>query len=146
VLKSVLVVCSGNICRSPYAENLLRKSLPDLNVTSAGLIVNLSGLAGKPANSTAVQVAAESGVDLRNHKAKQLTQELVDEYDVILVMDREQLETLCSNFLCADYKAFLFSQWIGAGDIEDPYKKSALTFRLVFNEIDDAAQEWLRKL
>lgn len=144
--KSVLVVCSGNICRSPYAEYTLRKISPELEVASAGLIVNISHLENKPADRTAALVAAESGIDLSKHRARQLTGELIDAYDVILLMEHTQLDELCARFPFASYKAFLFSQWIGAIDIEDPYRKSELTFRLVFSEIDDAAHEWLRKL
>ncbi len=146
MFKSVLVVCSGNICRSPYAEYTLRKLFPELNVASAGLIVTISRLEDKSADRTAIQIAAESGIDLSTHKARQLTEQLINEYDVILVMEREQLEELCDYYPSASYKAFLFSQWNGATDIEDPYRKSDLTFRLVFNQIDDAAQEWGRKL
>ncbi|MCE0493254.1 low molecular weight protein-tyrosine-phosphatase [Vibrio salinus] len=145
MLKSVLVVCAGNICRSPYAEYTLRKLLPDLKVTSAGTIVSISHLEGKPADFMAVQIASEYGINLKEHRARQLTSELINEHDVILVMEREQLEEICHNFPEANYKAFLFSRWIGAVNIDDPYQKDDLTFRLVFNKIEDAALEWVRK-
>lgn len=129
-----------------WGERKLRKLLPDLKVTSAGLEAENHRLEGRPADPVASKVAAESRVDLCNHKAKQITSELVDEYDVILVMDRMQLDLLCEYFPGAIHKAFLFSQWVGAVSIADPYRRGELAFRMAFNLIDDAAEAWAGKL
>lgn len=115
-------------------------------MTSAGLEAEAHRLEGKPADSVAFKVAAESRIDLFDHKAKQITGELVEEYDVILVMERTQLDVLCRSFPGAVCKAFLFSQWIGAISIDDPYRRGELAFRMAFNLIDDAAEAWAKKL
>lgn len=98
MFKKVLVICTGNICRSPYGEYKLRKLLPELNITSAGLDTDMHRLTGKPADSVAVRVAAESQIDLRQHRAKQVTEEMVNQYDVILVMEQSHMEAICDYF------------------------------------------------
>ncbi len=145
VPESVLVVCTGNICRSPYGEYRLRKLVPGLTVTSAGLEADRNRLTGKPADSVAVRIAAESQIDLRRHRAKQVTEELVNQNEIILVMEQSHKELLCDAFPHVARKVFLFSHWIGDSSIEDPYRRGELSFRLAFNQIDDAAEAWARK-
>ncbi|MBF9002166.1 MULTISPECIES: low molecular weight protein-tyrosine-phosphatase [Vibrio] len=144
--KSVLVVCTGNLCRSPYAEYRLRELCPDLAITSAGLQVTEHHLEGKKADKVAIQVAKEMGIDLSQHKAMQLNEALVDAYDVILVMEREQQELFCELFPYANYKVYLFGLWNGGVNIDDPFNKGQLAFRLAFNMIDNAVKSWSNKL
>lgn len=141
----MLVICTGNICRSPYGEYKLRKLLPELNITSAGLDTDMHRLTGKPADSVAVRVAAESQIDLRQHRAKQVTEEMVNQYDVILVMEQSHMEAICDYFPNIRHKVFMFSQWVGASCIEDPYRRGELSFRMAFTLLDDAAEAWVRK-
>ncbi len=141
----VLVVCTANICRSPYGEFKLRQLLPDFTISSAGLDTDRNRLVGKSADSVAVRVAAESLVDLKSHRARQLTDDMVDQNDVILVMEKKHMDTICDYFPTLRHKVFLFSFPIDNSDIEDPYKKGELSFRLAFNFIDDAAEGWMMK-
>ena len=67
MFNSILVVCVGNICRSPVGERLLRQALPELEVTSAGI----NALVGKPADKTASEVAAAHGLSMHGHEARQ---------------------------------------------------------------------------
>lgn len=75
--KKILVVCVGNICRSPIGEALLQQQHPNLTVKSAGL----SALVGEGADEKAIQVMDEWNVDIRSHRAQQLTQELMQTFD-----------------------------------------------------------------
>jgi protein-tyrosine-phosphatase len=82
----VLVVCVGNICRSPMAEALLRARLghrPRFDVSSAGI----SALVGHPADEQAVALMKERGIDIGPHRARQLTPQLAAGADLILVME-----------------------------------------------------------
>ncbi len=144
--KKVLVVCTGNICRSPYGEFKLRQLLPDCIISSAGLDAEKNRLVGKHADSVAIRVAAESQIALRNHRARQLTDEMVEKNDVILVMEKKHMDAICDYFPALRYKVFMFSQPTDNADIEDPYKRGELSFRLAFNLIDDAAEGWMIKL
>ena len=90
-MTSILVVCTGNICRSPISEGLLRDALerrfgaaaPD--VSSAGT----SGLEGSGAMPESVRAAAELGVDISGHVARRLTATMAEEADLLLCMASE---------------------------------------------------------
>lgn len=84
---SILVVCTGNICRSPIGERLLRKRLPGVKVNSAGV----HGLVKHPADATAADVAANHGVSLEGHAGRKLTAEMARNYDLILAMESEHI-------------------------------------------------------
>src|SRR3546814_3067238 len=85
-MNRILLVCIGNICRSPLAEALLKQHFPDKTVHSAGL----AALVGHPADSTAQDIAHQHGLDLSAHRAQQITQAMCRSADLILVMESEQ--------------------------------------------------------
>jgi len=91
---SILVVCIGNICRSPTGERLLRKAFPDKKIDSAGL----GALVGEGANQVAAEVAAEHGLSLDGHCAQAFSSELAMQYDLILVMEKSHLEQIKKNY------------------------------------------------
>lgn len=98
-MTSILVICTGNICRSPIAEGLLRDAL-DLRfaerapeVSSAGT----SGLEGSGAMPESVQAAAELGVDIDGHVARRLTAAIADRSDLLLCMASEHREMLAAG-------------------------------------------------
>lgn len=85
----VLFVCSGNICRSPFAEALARdlSDQTDIEFASAGTIA----LRGNPASATGIAVAAELGTDMRDHRATHLTTEVLDGVDLVYAMEEEHI-------------------------------------------------------
>jgi protein-tyrosine phosphatase len=83
MFQSILVVCTGNICRSPIGERLLRQQLPGKQVNSAGIL----GLEGCPADAAAQSVAWRHGVSLEGHVARKVTRSLLKKSDLILVME-----------------------------------------------------------
>src|SRR5437867_6412396 len=90
--KRILLVCTGNICRSPLAAALLERALVERGIE--GLAVASAGTGawdGAPISEGAYLVGLEHGVDLSNHRAQLLTRELVDQADVILTMSRQHL-------------------------------------------------------
>lgn len=142
MFNKILVVCVGNICRSPSGEYLLKHHLPNKHIASAGV----GALVGKPADKMAAMVAQEHGISLDGHVAQQLTSELCKEYDLILVMEKGHIEAVTGIAPEARGKTMLFGQWIGQKDIPDPYRQSREAFDFAYQLIDESAQAWAKKL
>lgn len=89
---NVLFVCTGNICRSPMAEYLFRSRLgPNLPWTAGS--AGLAAVDGLAASQTAIEVMHEIGLDIKTHRSRELTRELIDTATIILVMtDAQALE------------------------------------------------------
>lgn len=142
MFNSILVVCTGNICRSPMGERLLRQQLPGKQVTSAGIF----GLEGHPADAVAQDVAWHHGVSLDDHVGRKLTRSLLQKSDLILVMEPEHLRFIAAMAPENRGKSLLFGQWLETKDIPDPYRKSRDAFEYVFGQLGKASQEWARRL
>jgi len=141
---SVLVVCAGNICRSPTAEYVLKSKLKGKNVavSSAGL----TALEGKPADAQAQQIASAHNIDMSEHQGRQITSNLVANNSVILVMEHRHVNDLCARYPQARGKTFLLGKWIGDKEIPDPYRQSQEAFEHVYALIDSACSAWQKYL
>lgn len=142
MFESILVVCTGNICRSPIAERLMRKHFPDKKIDSAGV----GALVDHPADESAIKVAEKNGISLDGHKGMQFNSRLGRKYDLILVMEKHHLEQVTSIAPEARGKTMLFGHWLERLEIPDPYKKSDEAFNSVFKLIDKASLSWVSKL
>ncbi|EMX8695246.1 TPA: protein tyrosine phosphatase [Raoultella ornithinolytica] len=139
---SILVVCTGNICRSPIGERLLRRALPNKRIDSAGT----SALVDHDADSSAIKIAAHNGLSLEGHKGQQFTSSLARQYDLILVMEKSHIEQICRIAPEARGKIILFGEWMGHREIPDPYRKSEEAFASVYQLIEQAGLLWVQKL
>ncbi len=146
MFNKILVVCVGNICRSPFGEHVLKQRLPSKQVDSAGLGAEKSGLVGKPADPIAVEVSEGRGIDLSDHQSQQLTSSLCAQYDLILVMEKGHIEALTEVAPEARGKTMLFGEWIGKKDIPDPYRQSKEAFDYAYQLIEQSADAWAAKL
>lgn len=142
MFEKILVVCVGNICRSPSGEYLLKSLLPHKHIASAGV----GALVGKPADTKAAEVALEHGVNMEGHNARQLTAEICREHDLILVMEKGHIEAVTRIAPEARGKTMLFGQWIGQKDIPDPYRQSREAFEHAYALIEEAADAWAKKI
>ena len=139
----ILVLCTGNICRSPVAEALLRAALPGKLVSSAGL----GALVGHKADATAAELASQAGLNLSEHRARQVTGDMLRQADLILVMSQSQRAQVRAIEPTVAGKTMLLSHWLpGKPDIPDPYKKSKQAFEHVHHMLQNAAHAWLAKL
>ncbi|MDU5780107.1 MAG: protein tyrosine phosphatase [Pantoea sp.] len=142
MISSVLVVCVGNICRSPTGERLLKRALPDKRIASAGL----SALKGYPADQTASEVAARHGLSLEGHHAQQLTASMCRDFDLILVMEKRHIEQVNRIDPAARGKTMLLGHWLNQQEIADPYRKSREAFEEVYGLLENATQKWVNVL
>ncbi|AXY02849.1 low molecular weight phosphotyrosine protein phosphatase [Vibrio alfacsensis] len=142
----VLIVCTGNICRSPIAEILLKARLPNHTIESAGTAVTASHLSNQRAHEYSQQVCAKNGLNISSHTARQLSPELCKKFDLILVMSHEQIEEVAQLCPQSRSKTMLLGHWIGQGDIADPIQSPRETFDLIFHTLSRATQAWALKL
>lgn len=141
MFKRILVVCIGNICRSPTAECLLRERLGngDVDVSSAGL----SALVGEPMEPTAMELLREHGVDGSSHRGRQVTGELLRQSDLILTMEKSHSTTIMRNAPEVSGKVFLLGKWQSDTDIPDPYRQPRHAFVHAYKLIDRGVSDWL---
>lgn len=140
----ILIVCVGNICRSPIAEHLLRESLQgtDIAVVSAGL----SALVGHPIDSTALAILRRHGQHPQPHRARQLTPELVHEANLVLVMEQSQINGVIRLAPEARGKTFLLGKWQTDQEIPDPYRKGPEAFERAYALIESTVAPWSARL
>lgn len=130
MINNILVICIGNICRSPIAEGLLKAALPENTVRSAGI----GALIGHPADPFSIQLMQEQGIDISAHRAQSLTSSMVSEADIILVMDLEQKRFVEQKYSTSKGKVFRLGEF-GKYDIPDPYREDLAVFRQIYSQI-----------
>lgn len=145
MFNTILIVCVGNICRSPIAERLLQQKIKkqgiDTHVSSAGL----GALVGQGADEYAIEVMKENCIDGTAHRARQLDNEMVKQNELILVMENWQQKEIESLYPYARGRVHLLGKW-GEAEISDPYKKPKQAFIEAFDKINQACDEWCDKL
>jgi protein-tyrosine phosphatase len=149
---AVLVVCTGNICRSPTGEGVLRhlvakRGLADrIEVASAG---THDYHVGECPDARSIRHASKRGYDLSPLRASQVTREDFERYDYMLAMDRGHLRIL-RNMAPTDAKARLgmfleaSARWKGE-DVPDPYYGGVEHFERVLDMVEEAAERWVER-
>ncbi|MBF1801814.1 low molecular weight protein-tyrosine-phosphatase [Alloalcanivorax profundimaris] len=142
MFERILVVCDGNICRSPTVAAMLQAARPEKTVASAGLV----GLEGHDMDATAREVAQANGLTCPPHKARKLESLHCREAELILVMEARQRDRIIQRFPEASGKTFLLSHWNGGQDIPDPYRRGREVFERIYPMMSQAVEGWLRKV
>lgn len=130
MIDNILVICIGNICRSPIAEGLLKHALPEKTIRSAGI----GAMVGYPADPFAIQLMQEQGIDISTHRAQSLMSWMVSEADVILTMDLDQRRFIEQKYPTSKGKVFRLGEF-AQYDIPDPYQKDLSVFRQTYDLI-----------
>lgn len=140
-MQRILILCVGNICRSPLAQALLARHLQQHQVWSAGL----SAPIGCPADPSSLLIAQEHGLDISRHRAQQVSRVMCQQADVILVMEQVHKNMLERQFPLVRGKVFRIGQF-GDFDIPDPYRQSREAFEAAWAGIERGLNDWLPRI
>lgn len=138
---NILVVCVGNICRSPIAAALLKHYYPQKHIDSAGL----SAVVGQHADAKAMAVMALDNIDMSDHIAKQISEDLVKKADLIFTMSINQTKWIENQWPHCRGKTFKLGHWIDK-DIADPYGHDQLAFETAKQDIIHSLELWFNKI
>ncbi len=139
MFENVLIVCVGNICRSPMAEGLLRARFVGhrrARIESAGL----AALEGRPADPIAVELLAERGIDISAHRARQLIPELLADFELVLVMEEEHRRRIEELSRAARGRVHRIGRY-GGFDVADPFRKPRAAFERSLSLIERGLDE-----
>ncbi len=144
-MKKILFVCTGNTCRSPMAEALLKYKSEAVHVKSAGLFA----YEGCPANEHAIEALKEKGISC-DHRSRQVNGELLRWADLVLTMTEGHKQTLLSQFPEHDKKIHTFKRYINidddSADIVDPFGGSLDTYRETLAELEALIDQLIEKI
>jgi protein-tyrosine phosphatase len=144
----VLMVCTGNICRSPTAEGVLRRKLADAGLADH-VVVESAGTvdyhAGSPPDHRALQSALRRGYDLSKQRARQLRDSDFESFDLLVAMDTDHLDRLvdlCPGPLVGRIKLLMdYSPTRARGvGVPDPYYGAPAGFERVLDMIEEACE------
>jgi protein-tyrosine phosphatase len=146
-MHSVLFVCTANICRSPMAMGLLRKltetDQSNWSIDSAGVWA----VPGLLASEFAQLALAEKGIDISDHRSKAVTSDLLDNFKLILVMERRHKEVLWSVFPDHRSRILMLTELNDkVEDIADPYGMTLHDYEFTAQKLEQIIQEGIHRI
>jgi protein-tyrosine phosphatase len=141
-VERLVFVCSGNICRSPYADRKVRA------LGKAAVSCGTSAIDGAPANACAIRIAQERGVDLSMHVSMTMMSLQFRPGDLVIALEPQHLRAVAPLAGQAGAQTTLLGLWCTsrAPYIPDPYARADACFREVFRLIDEALANLLKHL
>lgn len=141
MFSNVLVVCVGNICRSPMAEAMLRQRVRNdrVAISSAGTHAMLSSTIDPFAKA----VLMLNGVDPHGHRSRQMNVKMLHEADLILLMEHRQMQSVLKLAPEVRGRTFLIGKWQQEMEIADPYRRPQLAFEQTYELLSRCVDDWL---
>jgi len=142
-VKRILIVCKGNICRSPTAAVILETRA---RAVGLNIMVDSAGTenyhVGDAPDLRSIRHAAKRGYDLSKKRARQITEEDFDKFDFIWAADRENIAVLKS--LCSDFHYSKIGLFLGNKPLPDPYYGEAKDFENVLNLVEERVENLIK--
>jgi protein-tyrosine phosphatase len=143
----IAVVCTGNTCRSPMAETLLREKIREKFGSEDAVRVLSAGVAaggGSGASPQAVEVMGARGLDLTGHSSQQLDESIINVADLVLTMTRGHQRAILAAWPTMNDRVFTLRR--DGGDITDPVGMPVETYQQCADQIDQELTAWLDEL
>ena len=147
MMKSILFVCLGNICRSPLAQGVTQNYI---NKNNLDILVNSCGTSsyhiGEPPCENSIKVAKLHNIDISNYKASQLTKDDLKNFDIVIALDESNYEDILS-LGCNEQKLFKLGYFgYENADIPDPYFFNGFDgFEKVFEMVESCVLDIFEK-
>ncbi len=146
MFENILVVCIGNICRSPVAEAFFKRALISKNeknytISSAGI----GALVGHKPDNIVCELMLDKGIDISDYRATQLNQQMLHNADLILVMESAHKSLIERNHPSVKGKVFRLGEW-GHFEITDPYRQERKVFVESVKLIEAGVADWVSKI
>ncbi len=141
----ILMICSGNICRSPFAEIYLRHRLQQAGTFAEVFSRGILDMHQRPAPDHGIAVAAEMGLDLAAHHSTKLEPADLDRAALVMIMEQQHRQYLAQMRPAVIGKIFFLSQPTGGAEVPDPMGKDVEAFRASYQMIATNVDGWLKR-
>ncbi|HHX01545.1 MAG TPA: low molecular weight protein arginine phosphatase [Firmicutes bacterium] len=155
-MRKILMVCTGNTCRSPMAAALLKKHAEQRRIAVEVDSAGLNAFENEPASTQAQTVMQDYGIDLSNHKAKRIDPQTLDQYDLVLTMAKNHKQQILNLRPDLENKVFLIKEFAAQkmqetnirnenmnradSDVSDPYGQAVATYQRTAAELLQAIE------
>ena len=144
-VRRIIMICSGNICRSPMAEALARRAFSEARIPAQVISMGTLGIFGRSASEHAVEVCSVAGLDLSGHSSQGVSFGILDHADAIVVME-EQHRAFLLQHRPQLKNIWLFSSFDSADetDVSDPMGQDRAAYQACFDRLEDGVEGLVR--